>query len=145
MPVTRVKSNDQQFKSIESSNDKMLFENKKALLVDDDMIVLTILKKTFLRMGFEVISTIDSNEAVAMVKDAKPDVVFTDIHMPGLSGFELTSEIRGFDEGIPVFGMTSGVKPELEEECNRVGMNALVDKGSSVHELKLLVDDFLNK
>ncbi|MFD0960559.1 response regulator [Paenibacillus chungangensis] len=64
----------------------------KVLLVDDEAWVVESLKASvdWGRLGFEVAGTaLSGQEALAMMDSIRPDVVFTDIRMPGMSGLEL--------------------------------------------------------
>ncbi|WP_127588997.1 response regulator transcription factor [Paenibacillus koleovorans] len=69
----------------------------RVVLVDDEPWTLIYLKKSFpwQEMGFEVVAeTRNSMEALSLVEQYKPDVVFTDIRMPQLSGIELMQQLR---------------------------------------------------
>lgn len=82
----------------------------KILLVDDEPWALVGMRKIFNwnDMGYKIIGeTTDSEEACEMICKGNPDVVFTDIRMPGLSGIELIKKVRakGMDT---VFVIVSG-------------------------------------
>lgn len=70
----------------------------KVLLVDDEPWILVGLRKSFpwVEMGFEIIAeTTNPVEAFELIKSVKPDVVFTDVRMPKISGLELIKKSRG--------------------------------------------------
>jgi two-component system response regulator YesN len=65
--------------------------------VDDELLVLELFMKkpAFLECGFVNIGfSINPAEAVKTIVEAQPDVVFTDLKMPGLSGVELMAELK---------------------------------------------------
>lgn len=69
------------------------------IIVDDEENVREILKKNInqSQTGFRVVGTAeDGEEALKLVKERKPNVVITDICMPGLSGLDLIKEIQKF-------------------------------------------------
>ncbi|OUS76166.1 hypothetical protein B1748_12930 [Paenibacillus sp. MY03] len=69
----------------------------RVMLIDDEPWAMVYLKQTFNweDRGF-VIASEESNakDALDSVKDVRPDVIFTDIRMPGLTGLELMNEVR---------------------------------------------------
>jgi CheY-like chemotaxis protein len=66
----------------------------KLLIVDDESAVRSILAEIFVRMGHSVRSANDGFSALAEIRERVPDVVLSDLNMPGMSGFELLSVIR---------------------------------------------------
>jgi len=75
----------------------------KVLLVDDEPWVIESLKASidWKAHGFEVIGAAYSGtEAISMLEILKPDVVFTDIRMPGMSGLELVKRGKLMDPGV---------------------------------------------
>jgi DNA-binding response OmpR family regulator len=59
-----------------------------------------------------VIEAHDGNEAYRLYRKEKPDIILTDIDMPGQSGIELTKAIRAEDTLTPIIIMTAHTKPE---------------------------------
>ena len=67
----------------------------KILIVDDDELLLGIYAGSFRNEGFEVLTARDGQEAWDMLSGGNvPDVVFTGIIMPGMTGFELVGKIK---------------------------------------------------
>ncbi len=85
----------------------------RVLVVDDDpdvaLLVKTVLQR---RAGCEVALAYDGLSAVEAVDGFRPDVVVTDIEMPGLDGLELLAELRRRDARMPVIVMTAHVSVE---------------------------------
>jgi len=112
-----------------------------ALLVEDieinREIVLTILEPT----GLEIDCVVNGLEAVKMVNEypEKYDVVFMDIQMPEMDGFEATRRIRSLDNArakdIPIIAMTANVFKEDIEKCLKSGMNDHVGKPLDLGEV----------
>ena len=79
----------------------------KVLVVDDETSILDTLQILLRREGFEVRVAKGGQEALECLDDASPDLVLTDIRMPGLSGLELLAEVRQRDPEMPVILMTA--------------------------------------
>jgi len=86
---------------------------KKILLVDDDRKMLEVMRRYLENHGFTVIFTDNGSEALMLVRDSRPDMVVTDVQVPGLDGFELCKAIKCSAEtaGVPVI-IISGEKTE---------------------------------
>ena len=71
----------------------------RVLLVDDDDIQRTVLGLQLTEAGYRVRSARDGHEALSLARSEKPDVVLTDIMMPGIDGYCLCAAIRA-DESL---------------------------------------------
>jgi DNA-binding NtrC family response regulator len=79
----------------------------KVLLVDDETGILDSLRILFRGAGYEVATAKGGAEALELLGRSKPDLVVTDIRMPGTSGLEVLSGTRDVDPEIPVILMTA--------------------------------------
>ena len=66
----------------------------KILVVDDEKDVLSLMKIVLEGAGFEVVTAGDGVEALWKAVDGKPDLVLTDLVMPGLTGADLTRKLK---------------------------------------------------
>ena len=66
----------------------------RVLVVDDDTETLALLREILVKEGYEVSTAEDANAALREVARAEPDVVITDIQMPGMDGVALLAELR---------------------------------------------------
>jgi len=82
----------------------------RVVVVEDDADVAfytkTVLEK---RGGCEVVTVSDPSLARAVIADFRPDVVVTDIEMPGLNGLELMAQVREDRPGLPIVVMTAHI------------------------------------
>jgi CheY-like chemotaxis protein len=72
------------------------------LIVDDEPATRTLLSQVFRGLGHQVRSAQDGFEALEQIRSEVPDVLLSDLNMPGMSGFELLSVVRRKVPGIYV-------------------------------------------
>ncbi len=88
----------------------------RALAIDDDVIVLKMTSAALTRLGYSVVTASDGLKGLAAVRAERPDVVITDVMMPGIDGYEFTRRLRrdpAFAQ-LPVLILTA--QTELEEK-----------------------------
>ena len=81
----------------------------KIVCAEDDKLISTSLIEGFKAAGFEAIPAFDGEEALAKIRDEKPDVVLLDIMMPKLDGLGVVWEMKASPDiaGIPVVMLTN--------------------------------------
>jgi type IV pilus assembly protein PilB len=70
-------------------------DRTRVLIVDDEQAFRESMKETLDEENFEVYCAANGAEALEIVYRDRPDVILTDLHMPGIDGFELLQRIRG--------------------------------------------------
>ncbi len=80
---------------------------KSVLVVDDKEMMRDSVGSTLTRAGFSVRTAVDGRSALKEITSKRPDAVITDLNMPGMTGVDLTGEIRAVDEDLPVILMTA--------------------------------------
>lgn len=90
----------------------------RALVIEDDPIIRKIASSILNRLGIEVTTADDGLEGMKIVKITKPDVVITDVMMPGLDGYEVTRQLRRDPQYsfVPILILTaqSGLEDKLK-------------------------------
>ena len=66
----------------------------KVLVIDDDPVIVQLLRVNFEIEGFEVVSAADGREGFEKAKSARPDLVLSDIMMPRMDGLELVAQLK---------------------------------------------------
>jgi CheY-like chemotaxis protein len=79
---------------------------KSILIVDDNLALRSTLSSILVEAGYEVSEATDGFSALAGIRHQTPDVVISDLYMPGMSGFELLSIIRRRFPRIRVIAMS---------------------------------------
>jgi PAS domain S-box-containing protein len=115
----------------------------RVLVVDDDedsrLLVSTALKAH----GAQVALASSAAEGYARLKDTRPDVLVSDIGMPGMDGFELMRKIRALGEAegghTPAAALTAYARPEDREQALAAGYQLHIAKPADPAELARLV------
>ena len=110
---------------------------RKVLLVDDDPIQGKLAKLRLTQVGFTVTLAGGGREALAVARQEVPDVIFSDVLMPGLDGFSLVVEVRRDPLlcGVPVVLVSSNyVEKNDEDLARKAGANALVVRTPDLRE-----------
>lgn len=105
---------------------------KSILIAEDSMTSRTLLKNILETAGYEVVTAVDGKEAMERLNERPFDLLVSDIEMPRMNGFELTSWIRNHDtlKNLPVVLVTSLSSKEDQERGMEVGANAYILKSS---------------
>jgi DNA-binding response OmpR family regulator len=91
-----------------------LHEKPRILLVDDEKDIVTVLKASLQKNGYEVDGFSDPKVALANFKKDYYDLVLLDIKMPGMNGFELSRELAKIDDKARI-GFMSAFEINLDE------------------------------
>ena len=84
----------------------MMDEMNDIVIVDDNPALLCVLSEIFKENGYRVRTASDGFEALAVIRDRAPDILISDLNMPGMSGFELLSVVRRRFPAVAVFAMS---------------------------------------
>lgn len=111
-------------------------EQFRVVVVDDDLDVANYTKAVLeKRLDCIVIAVTDPRQVRGAVAELKPDVVITDIEMPGKSGLDLIEEIREEQPGTPVIVMTAHVSVDYAVTALRSQANEFLTKPVSSADL----------
>lgn len=96
---------------------------KKVLLVEDEEIMINLLKKKLVQEGYEVSIAKNGEEGLSMMKEVKPDIILLDIIMPKMSGFEVMEEMRKDTElkKIPIVVISNSGQPVELDKAKELG------------------------
>lgn len=86
---------------------------KRALIVDDEELILEFCVEMLKNFNYEVETAIDGFDALMKVDNFKPDIVITDLNMPRMDGFELIKILQQKYVDLPIL-VVSGFAPFIE-------------------------------
>ncbi|HEX6816541.1 MAG TPA: sigma-54 dependent transcriptional regulator [Gemmatimonadaceae bacterium] len=110
------------------------------LVVDDERTLARSIKAYLSESGYDAEVAGDAEHALDLLAKLRPDVVFADLRLPGMSGITLMQRIHEFDKAIPVIIMTAFGTIEGAVEAVKLGAFDYLKKPVDLEELKLLAD-----
>ena len=113
----------------------------KILIADDDKIIHISFTKPLVKMGHEVISAYDGEEALAMAQKEKPDLLLLDISMPSMDGRDVCKQLKGADDTkqICIVMLTSKDHQFDRQVGFEMGADDYISKPCSVMYLERLI------
>ena len=82
-------------------------DSAKILVIDDETAILDTLRILLRREGFQVETAVGGQQGVARMEELRPDVVLSDVRMPGVGGLEVLLAAKELDPSLPVILMTA--------------------------------------
>lgn len=122
---------------------------RKILLIDDSEISLHFASRVLGRAGFDVRTTLDVNDLHSVLGGWRPDVILTDVNMPGLSGPDLCRKLKSSYETahVPVVLFSGVPSHELETMARECEADGFLSKSNGLdqlpQELELLIESAL--
>jgi CheY-like chemotaxis protein len=114
------------------------------LVVDDSPVDRHLAGKLLEKAaGLTVVYAADGRSALDLMRDNTPDLVLTDMQMPGLDGLQLTGEIRTRFPSVPVILMTAHGSEELAVQALQQGASSYVPKRNLGQDLAETVENVL--
>ena len=110
-------------------------EKAKILIVDDEMGILDTLQILFRSEGFEVAVANSGRQALESLEAERPDLVLSDIRMPGAGGLEVLSKAKEVDPELPVILMTAQASPQSAMRAVNEGAFHYIQKPFANDEL----------
>ena len=115
------------------------------LLVEDDPLVLLGAEQALSLAGMTVFTASDAETALQILTTSPPDVVISDIRLPGADGFELLRKVRDFDGEVPVILMTGHGDIRMAVDAMHSGAYDFLEKPFSSDRLTEVVRRALEK
>src|SRR4051812_14756621 len=106
--------------------------NVQMVIIDDNAGSLELLSAALDRDGLRIITAQDPEEGLDAVFREHPDIVLTDLVMPGISGLEVLARIVDFDPAIDVILMTAHYSSESAVEAIKKGASDYLNKPVSI-------------
>jgi len=118
---------------------------KKILLMDDSEIVLAMEKAVLEARGYEVRATTNLLEFEKTLQSWRPDLILTDIHMPGIKGTDLCRTLKNEygTRDIPIVLFSTLPDDELARLAEQVGADGSISKANGLEALGEKVDDLV--
>ncbi|WP_462268440.1 response regulator [Desulfobacter sp.] len=110
--------------------------SKKILVVDDEKAILSLLKQSFSRDGYEVKTAQSGKEALNILENESIHVMFIDLNMPEMDGIELCREIKKMAPMTVLYAITGYASIFQLAECREAGFEDFFKKPVNIATLR---------
>jgi len=110
----------------------------RVVVADDDADIRALVAIAMRRAGIELVADVATGDAaLAAIREHRPDIVILDVSMPGMTGLEVTAEIRADESltGIRIFLLSAGVTEAAIQAGKDAGADEYLIKPFSPREL----------
>lgn len=117
------------------------------LIIEDEKSVQKLLKANLVASGYEVLIASDGEEGIRMVKRECPALIFLDIRLPGISGWDVLAWLKTDRKfaAIPVVVMTASMQDNGEEKARAMGATDYMVKPFEVDKLLGIVKKYIRE
>ncbi|MCE5194554.1 MAG: response regulator [Nitrospiraceae bacterium] len=118
---------------------------RKLLLADDSITIQKVVELVLTDEGFEIKAVTNGEEALAAIKNFRPDIVLADIDMPKINGYQLCEKIKSDTEtkDIPVILLSGAFEPIDEALSKQVRADSYIVKPFESQELISKINSIL--
>lgn len=119
----------------------------KIVFCEDDPMIEKLIRAALRGAPHEIHFAADGTRGLELVKRERPDVVFSDVSMPGMDGYQLGDALKSDPElrHIPIVFMTASVQRSQIEEASRHGAAGVLAKPFTMADLRARVDEYTAK
>ncbi len=112
----------------------------RILVVDDETTMLEVLRMRLEGWGYEIHTASDGRQALDAFEESRPDLVISDVKMPGMSGIELVEHLGERQPGCPVLLITSHGTVDLAVEAMKHGARDFLTKPLDYAKLRATIE-----
>jgi len=119
---------------------------KKIVVVEDSLPTLRMLTIALQRLGFDVEAFANAELALEPLRShLQPNLILTDLHMPGMSGLELIQQIKKIErlDSVPVLILTAETTQEFKQQARDMGAQGWLVKPITRAKLMDVIQRFL--
>lgn len=118
---------------------------KKILVVDDEIHILRIVKYKLESAGYHVLTALNGAEALDIAREDKPALIFLDIMMPGINGYDVCKELKNDPETKDIIIIMLTAKGQEADKIKglEVGVDEYITKPFSPQDLLDRTKDLL--
>lgn len=117
------------------------------LVVEDDLTNQTITRIFLEKLGYQSHIAENGHQALKLINDNQYNLILMDCQMPIMDGFEATKKIRSLNDNpnqnIPIIALTANIISGIRRECEKAGMNDLLNKPILIKNMQQLLERWL--
>jgi CheY-like chemotaxis protein len=120
--------------------------DEQILIVDDNATNLKLLRVLLSKEGYKIRTAESAEDALAVLKEARPHLILMDIQLPGMDGLDLTRQLKAEPDtrDIIILAVTSYAMKTDQEKALAAGCNGYVTKPIDTRALPDLVRRYLD-
>lgn len=99
----------------------------KILVCEDNPVNVKLIERVLSKLKLNVTFALNGKEGIEKARSEKPDVIFMDLQMPIIDGYEATLKIKEFST-VPIFALSAHVLEEERAKCIEAGMSGFIPK-----------------
>lgn len=122
---------------------KILQVNATALLVEDNLTNQIVASKHLNKYGINVDIANNGQEGMDKATEKSYDIIFMDLQMPIMDGFDASKKIRAAGIKTPIIALSAAVMQQDKEMTKEAGMNEHIAKPIDLHELERVITSYL--
>ncbi len=116
----------------------------KILIVEDEAGIRELLEELLFMEGYRITAVDNGSDGVSRFSEEGHDLVFTDLRMPGMSGWEVAKAIKSHNSRTPVVMVTGWDTQTIASELNDTGVDRVLQKPFDMNVVLDLVSELLN-
>jgi DNA-binding response OmpR family regulator len=113
---------------------------RKLLVVDDEHDICDFVKNFFQERGYNVVTALNGDSAIAYVKQERPDLVLLDVKMKGMDGIATLRHLKSIDRNMNVIMVTALDDQDKMDEAARLGASDYITKPLVLDDLEQAVE-----
>jgi YesN/AraC family two-component response regulator len=114
------------------------------LVVDDEIPICELLEEFLSQLGHKVITANTGEEAIMKFHESRPNAVFLDIRMPGISGIEVIKKLREIDNEPSIVMLSGFGEFSVIQEAYKTGANYYIQKPIELDRIVKILDSLKN-
>ena len=114
---------------------------KSIVLVDDEIEIIGVLSEFLEMIEHKVFKTDSANEALKYCSENEIDIVFTDLEMPEMDGYELSKKITDLGKKIDIYLLSGFATIITEDKLEGTGIKRVLDKPFDIMEIQKIIEN----
>lgn len=118
---------------------------KKALVVDDDMATLDLMRFQLESENFDVVTAANGRKGIGFVEENEFDIILTDLNMPDINGIEMVKSCKEISPDTEIIMITGDGSASKAVEATKAGAFYYVEKPVDLEELMVLIEKAIER
>jgi len=123
--------------------DTMTADNARVVIADDNPINALIAQRALESAGFSVTTASTGSEALDVIAQITPHLVFMDLRMPIMDGFEAMRHLRTDGNPVPIIAISAEINPDIEKRARLAGASGVAAKPLDAATLRRLAFEWI--